>query len=103
MFPWSGGCVTQNYESWTPDRSEPIRGKTKFKSKFAESLQNIYTFSSRPLRGSREACEDKEEEEEKRSEREDDEGSSSLGGSDKDVREREGGKLDSLADSNCEV
>ena len=107
-FHCPGGCVTQNYESWTPGRSEPIRGKTKFKSKFAESLQNIYAFSSRPLRGSREACEDKEEEEEEReeeiSEKDDVGGSSSLAGSDKDVtRERDGEKLESLADSNCEV
>ena len=103
VIPLAGGCVTQNYESWTPDRSEPIRGKTKFKSKFAESLQNIYTFSSRPLRGSREACEDEEEIGEKK----DVGGSGSLGGSDRDVREREresdGEKLDRLADSNCEV
>ena len=100
--------MTQNYESWTPDRSEQIRGKTKFKSKFAESLQNIYTFSSRPLRGSREACEDKEEGEEEGeeeiSEKDDVRGSRSLAGSDKDVRmERDGEKLESLADSNCEV
>ena len=43
-------------------------GKTKFKSKFAESLQNIYAFSTRPLRGSRDACENEEEEEEKEQE-----------------------------------
>ena len=80
-----------------------MRGKTKFKSKFAESLQNIYAFSSRPLRGSREACEDKKEITEKKHV----EGSSSLGGSDRDVteseRESDGEKLESLADSNCEV
>ena len=103
VIPLAGGCVTQNYESWTPGKTEPVPGKTKFKSKFAESLQNIYTFSSRPLRGSREACEDEEEIGEKK----DVGGSGSLGGSDRDVREREresdGEKLDRLADSNCEV
>ena len=59
----AGGCVTQNYESQSPGkaRAEKRGGRTKFKSKFAESLQNIHTVSSCPVRGPREACEDRGE------------------------------------------
>ena len=78
-------------------------GKTKFKSKFAESLQNIYAFSTRPLRGSRDACENEEQEEEEEvveiSEMEDVEGSRSQASPDKEVRERDSENLE----SNCEV
>ena len=47
--------MTQSYESL---HLPPRNLNTKFKSKFAESLQNIYAFSSGPLRASREACEE---------------------------------------------
>ena len=57
----AGGCVTQNYESQTPGKARGEKRRTKFKSKFAESLQNIHTVSSCPVRGSREACEDRGE------------------------------------------
>ena len=47
--------MTQSYESLHLPSRNP---NTKFKSKFAESLQNIYTFSSCPVRGSGEDCEE---------------------------------------------
>ena len=97
----TGGCVTQNYETGAPVRSVTNRDKTKFKSKFAESLQNIYTFSSSPLRCSREACEDEISEKKDAEDHARVEGDNSLADCESDVRDDE--KLDGSADSNCEV
>ena len=95
--------MTQNYEAQTPIGGRKHEGKTKFKSKFAESLQNIYTFSACPLRGSRDACDEEISEKE---DVEDDGREESLLGSvsvcNKELRDDE--KLERHnTDSNCEV